>query len=638
MKVRKLIDRIRIPICILFVMYHMFYVGGVLRLFNFYPTSINYRAGSLCLILLISLLFLPERKQQTSKSSWLRLASNWIILIGMVGTLFFVVLGRQLYELYGLGDFPAYGQVLFICVVLGIVEASRRYLGFTLPILALLFVAMPLFQSYLPGIFHGKSWDLNAVSGTLLLDAYGILGSIMGIAATIIVAFVIFGAFLATSGAGDFFNEIANALTGNFRGGPAKASIISSGLFGSLSGSPTSNVATTGSFTIPMMKNLGYKPEFAAAVEAVSSNGGQIMPPVMGIVAFIMADVTGIPYATIAVAALFPALLYYLAIFLQVHLEAVKLGLKGIDRSKLPRFGSVMKKGWFNLLPLGVLIYLLFIVKLSPERCAVYSLIAVIAINLISRKNRYTWKQVVDNIVSASKMMIIPGLGCAVAGVFVSSLNLTGVGLKLAGELVALSHGNLLLLLVLTAIACYILGMGVTSIVSYIIVASTIAPTLVDMGVNKIGAHFFAYYFAISSFITPPVAIAVYVAAAVAQASPMRAGMQAIKLAIVAYVVPFVFIYKPVLLLRGTTYDVVSSAVSASLGIVAICLALARYAFTKLYLWELVTVLFGGLLMLWPDLATDLIGLALFTIGTFSNWYRNHLEVNKLKASAPINP
>jgi TRAP transporter 4TM/12TM fusion protein len=627
MKKQKVIDFVRAPICILFVLYHMFYVGGVLRLFNFYPTSINYRAGSLCLILMVALLFLPEKEKEGAKSPWWYYISNGLILVGMVGTFFFVVLGEQLYELYGLGEFPAYGQVLFICVVLGIVEASRRFLGLTLPLLAILFVAMPLFQSALPGIFHGKSWDLNAVSGTLLLDAYGILGSIMGIAATVIVAFVIFGTFLATSGAGDFFNDVANSLTGNFRGGPAKASIVSSALFGSLSGSPTSNVATTGSFTIPLMKKLGYKSEFAAAIEAVSSNGGQIMPPVMGIVAFIMADVTGIPYADIAIAALFPALLYYLAVFIQTDLEAVKLGLKGMDRSKLPKFGAVMKSGWPNLIPLAVLIFLLLFVKYSPARCALYSLLIVIGINLINRNKRFTWKQFLDNIVSACKMMIMPGLGCAVAGVFVSSLNLTGVGLKLAGQLVALSHGNLLLLLILTAVACYILGMGVTSIVSYIIVASTIAPALIDMGVTKMAAHFFAYYFAISSFITPPVAIAVYVAAAVAQASPMKSGIQAVKLAIVAYIVPFVFVYKPVLLLRGGFLDVIGSLITAALGVASICMAISRYAFTELVIWEVLLLFASGLMMMWPGTVTDILGLAVFAFVLITNWHRNRHQL-----------
>jgi len=623
-----IIDNMKSLVCVLFVLYHVFYVAGLLRLINIYPTAINYRAGSLCLILLVSLLFLPKNKNASFTLSLVHKLSNLLILSGIAGAFLSVVFGTDLYDQYGIGVFPLYGQLIFVMVVLGILEASRRYLGLTLPLLGLLFVSMPLFQSDLPGIFHGKSWDFNAVSATLLLDPYGILGSIMGIAATIIVAFVIFGSFLSSSGAGDFFNDVANSLTGTFRGGPAKASVISSGLFGSLSGSPTSNVATTGSFTIPMMKKLGYTPEFAAAVEAVSSNGGQIMPPVMGIVAFLMADVTGIPYAEIAIAALFPALLYYLAVFVQVDLEAVRNGLKGLERVHLPKFWSVMKSGWFHLIPLVLLIYFLFVVKYSPERSAIYSLAAVIAINLMNRKNRFSWRKFVDNLLSASKMMIMPGLGCAVAGVFVSSLNLTGIGLKLAGELVILSHGSLFLLLVLTAIACYILGMGVTSIVSYIVVASTIAPSLINMGVTKLGAHFFAYYFAISSFITPPVAIAVYVAAAIAQAGPMKSGFIAMRLAVVAYIVPFILVYHPVLFLKGTLIDVSTSVISASIGVIALCIALYRYAFTELRFWETGAVFSSGLLLIWPGLYTDAVGYLLLMVVLGLNFKRNRMKIS----------
>lgn len=603
-------------ICYSFFVYHFLFVGGIFQYFGFYLSTTVYRAGSLLFFLLLSFVF-------AKKNRWY---SVLLITPGILALGFFLLFGDHIFDLYGIGKFPIYGQVLFIAIIVSLFEAARRLLGLVIPIIAVTFMCLPVFQDKLPGILHGGKLDPLSISATLFLDNYGIMGDILGVASTIIVAFVIFGGFIAVSGTGEFFTKVALALFGRYRGGPAKATIVSSSLFGMVSGSPTANIGSVGSFTIPMMKRLGFSPEFAAAIEAVAANGGQIMPPVMGMVAFIMSQVTDIPYGTIALAAFLPAILYYTAVYSQLHFEALKLGLTGMPKEQRTSVLPVLKEAWFLLIPLLILIYSLFISKYSAERSAFYATLSLIFIMLIQplvTKEKFSLGKFLKAIESGASTMVMPGLMCAIAGVLVSSMNLSGFAIRLCGGLIELSHGSTFFLLVLAAVMCYIMGMGVTSIVSYIVVAATIAPALVNFGLPKLAVHFFVFYYAISSFITPPVAVNVYVAAGIAQAKPMLTGYKAMKLAIVAYLVPFTFVYSPsLLLLEGMSFYTLVVFIFALLGTISLSAGIEKYCFAELSYFECVLFLVGGILMFWPDLFTTFIGIPIAGGGLILNWRR----------------
>jgi len=375
-----------------------------------------------------------------------------------------------------------------------------------------------------------------------------------------------------------------------------------------MSGSPVANVATIGSFTIPLMKKVGYSAEYAAGVEAVSSNGGQVMPPVMGLVAFVMAGVTGFSYASICVAAIIPAILYYLAIFVQVDLQAAKRGLLGQPRDKLPSVGRTIKEGWYFAIPVVLLFYLMVGARVSPEQSALYGLLCALAVGMISPKYRFNVKRLVNVMMQITKMMVMPGISCAIAATLDSSLGFSGIGLQFSGLLVEWSHGSLIFLIFLTAIACYFLGLGLTAIASYIIVAALVAPALMDFGVNKMAVHFFVFYYAISSFITPPVAVAAFVAAGIANANPMSTGWRAMHLGIVAYIIPVYFIYDQTLLGYGPLYKVVLGGLAAAVGTVGLGVALEGFLWSRLNWFKRGLVAAGALLLIKPGIITGLSG------------------------------
>lgn len=498
-------------------------------------------------------------------------------------------------------------------------EATRRVMGWIMPAIAGAFLAYAFVGPYLPSIIAHRGFGLPRVAYQMWFTMEGVLGSPLGVSATFVAVFVIFAAFLRKSGAGDFFMDIAMALFGRYRGGPAKVAIISSTLFGTFSGSAVANVVGTGTLTIPLMMRTGYQPHFAAAVEAVSSTGGQIMPPVMGAAAFLMTEFIGMPYTKIAVAALVPAMLYYFTVYVMVDLEAAKHNMVGLSKDQTPSFKEKMKDGWPFLVPLVVMIWLLTESSSTPSLAAFWSIIAVVVIAFVHPKYKFTVRDVLKCLESGGRGVIEVAAACAMAGVIIGVITLTGLGLKLSMLMISLAAGNLFVLLILTAIVCFILGMGVPTTAAYLIVASLVAPALIKMGVQPLAAHMFVFYYALVSMITPPVALAAYAGAGIARCNPDKVGFTAIRLGVVALVVPFMFAYGPQLLLIGTWPDIAQSIVTSIFGCVAMSIAVHGWFQGQVPIWIRGMFLLGGLGLIKPGLYTDITGVALIILAYLLN-------------------
>lgn len=509
------------------------------------------------------------------------------------------------------GD-PSTADLVFatILVVL-VIEAARRLTGWAMPLLAIAFVIYALYGRLFPGIFRHRGYYPSDTFNFLYLTTEGIYGTAISVSATYIFLFILFGAVLQKSGMGEFFNDIALAIAGQSRGGPAKVSVIASGFLGSINGAAVANVVTTGAFTIPLMKRVGYKSTFAGAVEASSSVGGQILPPIMGAAAFIMAETLGMPYSKIAIAALIPALLYYLGIIAQVHLRATKEGLKGISRDSLPLVRDVMKERGHLVIPLLFLIYMLFFSGRTILFSALLTILVTIVVAELRPATRMSVKDIIEALANGAKTAISVAVACAAVGIIVGVVTMTGFGVKLANAIVAFGAGSILLSLVLTMVASIILGMGLPSIPTYIITATMAAPALGQLGVPPLVAHMFVFYFGLFANITPPVALASFAAAGLSGADPMRTGFQSMKLALAGYVIPFIFVFNPVLLLQDVNWlEGMKVTATAVAGVLLLAIAVEGFFMEKVPLLMRAVFLGAGLSMMSPEPITDLIGIA----------------------------
>lgn len=500
--------------------------------------------------------------------------------------------------------------VFMVAGIIGIIalaELCRRCVG--LPILIV--SAVLLIYTFCTGL------DVLQVVRTLFYTTNGIFSAPVQVCVKFIVIFIIFGAFLERSGVADFFIRFANAAVGRFSGGPAKVAVVASALEGMASGSSVANTVGSGSITIPMMKRMGYKPEFAAAVEAAASTGGQIMPPIMGAAAFLMAEFTGEPYGTIAVRAILPAILYFTGIFIAVHLEAKKLGMKGIPRDELPKAKDLVKEIYL-LIPLIVLIYLVGSNTFTMAYSATIAIIAAIIVGALNRKERLTFSRFLDALENGARSSITVIVACGVAGVIAGCITVTGLASKLLGAIVALSAGHVIVALFLTMICCIILGMGVPTTANYCIMAATCAPILMDpsLGVSKMAAHFFVFYFGIVADITPPVALAAYAGAAIAKSNPMKTGLTATKLAIAAFIVPYVFAFSPQMLFIDVSgpIEIVQICISALCGLFGVAAALNGFFIRKIPTLLRLILFVGGLCMIIPGTITDIAGLVMIAL------------------------
>lgn len=545
-------------------------------------------------------------------------------LVGMVVGIYLALYYKEI--VIELGLLIPHRIILGTITVVLILEASRRLLGWPFLTILLFFLFYALFAFLFPGGLYGKGVSWSRLSNFLYLDPQGVLGVAIQVAATIVFAFVFFGQMLFKTGGGNFFNGLATALMGQYRGGPAKVAVIASSLFGTMSGSAVANVVTTGTVTIPLMKKTGYSPHFAGAVEATASSGGQIMPPIMGAAAFLMATFLGIPYFKVALSATIPAVLYYIALLIQVDLRAAKSGLKGLSPDAIPRLSIVFRKGWLYIIPFCVLIYTLFFMMLDADKAGLYSTASVFLVSFLRKESRPNFMKILNILKETGEGMLEIGVICSAAGVIIGVVSLTGLGFTFSQTLVNLAGGNTFILLVLAATGAVILGMGMTVTAAYILMVILIAPALTQLGIDPLNAHLFVFYFAVMSFLTPPICLAVYAAASLAGAGMMKTAFQAIKLGIAAYIVPFLFAYHPSLLLTGEIKNIIHSTVTAMVGISLIAIGVEGFLFRELKWVKRVLLIFGGLGCMIPGWRSDVIGLGIGIPIFIWEWRTNRLE------------
>jgi TRAP transporter 4TM/12TM fusion protein len=533
-----------------------------------------------------------------------------------------------------------YGPMTTLDVVFGaltivlVVEAARRMTGWALPSIASAFVLYALLGDHLPAPLTIRQTHPLTIIDHMFLTPQAIFGTPTGASATFVYLFIVFGAFLEVTGGGRFFIDTAMSLVGRFTGGAAKVAVVASALFGTISGHSVANVYGTGTFTIPLMKRFGYSANFAGAVEAAASTGGQIMPPVMGAAAFIMAEFLGVPYVTVMVAALLPALLFYLSVYLGVHNEAVRTGLRGVPAEEIAPLGGVLRHGAHFGLPLGALIVLLF-QGYTPFRAAFVATVALVAVAMLRRDTRLRPGQVWTALEAGARgsIMIAATVGCA--GLIVGVLDLTGLGINFISAILSLSGGYYLPTLVLILLACFVLGMGMPTAPAYIIAALIGAPTLVQMGTPPLAAHMFVFYAALLSSITPPVALAAYAGAAIAGGDPLRTGLIAVRLGFVKVLVPFLFVYNPVLLWIGSWPAVIQATVTAIAGVVSLSFGFDGWLWGPLGVWTRATFLVAGLTLMVPETYTDVGGALLLLLVLATRARRRRAPA---AATAPVLP
>ncbi|MGE5217960.1 MAG: TRAP transporter permease [Chloroflexota bacterium] len=502
----------------------------------------------------------------------------------LLATLAGLAIGLYIFVYYpsivnSLGDITSERVALGCVTVLLLAEASRRLVGWPLVIIAACFLLYGLFAYIFPGDFYGRGWTISRLATYLYLDANGIFGQALQVGASIVVVFVIFGEVLYVVGGAEFLSDFSLSLMGRFRGGQAKIAIVSSSLFGNISGSAVANVVVDGAFTIPMMKKAGYPPPVAAAVEAVASTGGQIMPPVMGAAAFLIAEYLQIPYASVALAAAVPAMLYYIALFIQVDLLAARNGIHGLPRGDLPKMLPVLKRSGTFVGPLTVLIVLMFFLNRRPEEAGLLAALTALIIGLFTPGLKIGRRELLAILSNSGRGMLEIAAITGLAGVVIGVLQLTGLGFTLTLTLLNIGQSNALLLLVLTAIVSIILGMGMPTTAVYVLLAVLVVPGLAKLGILPIAAHLFIFYFGMLSMVTPPVCMASYAAASIGKTDPVRTGWQAMRLCSIAYVVPFLFVFSPSLLLIGHWYEVVLSVTTAIIGAILLGVGVVGYLF-----------------------------------------------------------
>ena len=548
--------------------------------------------------------------------------TDWLLIILSVGVWGYIFFNVEAIALKG-GQMSTTDMVLGVLAVLLTLEVTRRVVGPELPIVTIVFLLFAYFGRHMPGIFAHRGFNVTRIVSHMYMTTEGIMGTPLGVSSTFVFMFILFGSFLDKTGVGEFFIDFAYALTGSTRSGPAMTSVLSSGLMGSISGSSVANTVTTGAFTIPLMKSVGYKPHYAGAVEATASTGGQIMPPVMGAAAFIMADFTGFPYISIVKAAIIPAVLYYIAVGTMVHLEACKLGLKGMPRESLPKVSNILRKQGYLTLPLIAIIFML--VKQYPPTMAaltgiVIGVIVAMTVSLIKKDNSFTPKDILGAMEAGAKGAVGVACACACAGMIVGVVTLTGFGLKIAEVIVQIAQGRLIPTLLLTMVSSIILGMGLPTTAKYIVLATMAVPAITKLGVNLMSAHLFILYFGVVADVTPPVALAAYAGAGIAGANSMKTGFQAFKLAIGAFIIPYIFVINPHLIMVdsivGTTVNwlpvtaALPTIVTALIGTICLAGTVESYLFGNLRIWQRIILLLAAFALLDPKLLTDAIGLA----------------------------
>ncbi len=563
------------------------------------------------LIVLLGFLYYPANKNNNKENHM-----PWYDILGMIlGTGAFLYYTFNAEQIIQQGTrFRPFQIVIAVIGIVALLEVTRRSVGWPILIVAMFFIVYALVYGLTNPSAIGR---LNYLVRNLFYAKTGILSTPINVCSKYIVVFIIFGAFLERTGISELFINLANCIAGRFAGGPAKVAVISSALCGMVSGSSVGNTVTTGSVTIPMMKETGYKSAFAGAVEAAASTGGQIMPPIMGAAAFLMADIIGVPYSDILSRAIFPAVLYFTGIFVAVHLEAKKHGLTGVPVEKLPKFSRLLKKIYL-LAPLVLLVVWVSKNMMTMQRAAAYSIVVAILVGIIEgfvSGNRFTLKKFLESLEAGGRGTITVGAACGVAGIISGTITMTGLANEMINAIVAVAGNKLFIALFLTMLCCIVLGMGVPTTATYCIMAATCAPILTRMGVPIIAAHFFVFYFGIVADITPPVALAAYAGSAIAKSNPMHTAIAATKMAVAAFLIPYIFCFSPEMLLIDTTVSsVIIIYATALVGIMAVAAALEGYLFTDMKIWERIILIVGGIMLISPGGLTDAAGLGVIAV------------------------
>lgn len=577
-------------------------------------------------ILVLTFILYPFSKSNRSSTFFRVFDLLWVLIAAGCGMYYFIHAERIATRISGIDPLTRLDIFFGLAFVLLCIEAVRRTIGWTIIVIAFLFIAYTRFGHLLGGIWFHREISWTEILDQLAFSYNGLWGSPISVAASFVFIFVLFGSFLKKSGAGEFFFNLSIALAGRTQGGAAKIAVLTSALFGSISGSPTANVVTTGSFTIPTAKKAGYSPRFAAAIEACASTGGSLLPPVMGSAAFLMVAVTGIPYRTIVIAALLPGILFYVSLFTIVHIEALRLQLPKPDPSEIPSLRKVLTSGWFHFIPVFVLAILL-LQGFSPSRTGIYSIITMIVISCFRKHHRMNGKKIIEAMADGAKAAIPISTACGAAGLVIAGIMTTGLGGKINSIILNMTAGYLLPSLLLIMIMCLILGMGMPVAATYVLTAMLAAPTLTGLGVSLLGAHLFIVYFSIISAITPPVAVASFAAAGIAKTNPTMVGFEAIRLGIASFIIPFIFIYHPALLLDGSILEIIYTVIISTGGIMMIGCGIIGYFHRKLTIIERFSFFGVSLLIFYPMIALNILGV-IAIISFFLYQYKKTMTSN----------
>lgn len=618
-------------------------IAVAMSLFQLYTgvyqfTAMNQRVTHVTFGLVLIFLLFGISQKKLSRTPW-----HGYLLAGISLFLGIYVLTTWFTKIGKMGMSPPWYELFFGTIfILLCVEAARRTLGWVFPIIAVVSMFYARFGEWLPGILAHKNYPFERLIDSMFITSDGVFGMLAGISATYIYLFILFGAMLREAGGGEFFINLSFSLFGNVRGGPAKIAVVASSLFGMLSGSGTANVAGTGQITIPLMKRTGYSATFAGAVETVASAGGLLMPPIMGSAVFIIMEILGVNYVTIMKAAGLSAVLYYTGLFLMIDIEAQKRGMKGLPKNELPSFKKTLQDGWYFLIPIFVLLFFLGFYKVSVTRAAFWAVVSVPLCSILGGRHRMMTPRKILRGLQNGALTALPVVAIlSLGGVVLGMITLTGLGLMMSSLLIDLSQGNLFLLLILTMIASLILGMGVPPVAAYIVLAILVVPALIKMGVYPLAAHLFVFYFATIAGITPPMAPDAFVAAGISGAPMMKTALTACRLAVVIFVVPYMFVYNKALLLVGSWGQILLVCVTAFMGVFGLAYAAQNYLGGKLPLHLRIPLLVGSLILIYPGWITDLVGLGLlamvFAIRTPKLFRRFTVDLVKFK-HAPGKP
>ena len=558
---------------------------------------------------------------------------DWIFAIAVAACSFYVC---AFYEDIAnrAGMFEDYELYLAAAFVFLVFEAARRVLGYILPAFCAFFLFFAYFGPSMPGPFVHAGLSIPRILEELYLTTDGLFGLVTGVSATYIFMFILFGSFLSSTGTANFFNDFSMSLTGHLKGGPAKIAVLSSALMGTISGSTSANVATTGSFTIPLMKKVGYQPHFAGAVEAAASTGGQIMPPVLGSAAFIIADTVGTPYINVVLASIVPALLYFFGIWCSLSVEASRVGLQGLPKDTLPKIKHVVFKTGYKAIPLFAIVVLLCMGR-NPLFAACVGIMCCVVLSFVDKTDRLSWKSLVATLEDGSKQALSVAIACTIVGVVIGMMGATGIALRIGDAILSYTQGMMVPTMVVTMIICLLLGMGMPTTASYVMASAVGVPAMIILGCNPLDAHFFVFFYAVLSSVTPPVCVGAYTAAGIAGANPNQTAFTAVRLSLSGFIIPFVFILSPELLLTNVTNwpMFAITLISAMIGIATLSIGLEGFLYVPLRMYERAIALGGALCMIIPGVYTDFIGLGLLAAIVFLTRLRRKSGPVEMKGS-----